>query len=1123
LANRQMRKRRDGLSILPDDPVWYRDAIIYELHVKSFYDGEGNGVGNFIGLIDKLDYLEDLGVTALWLLPFYPSPLKDDGYDISDYIGIQPTYGDMQDFKTFVDEAHRRGLRVVTELVVNHTSDQHPWFQRARRSPRGSRWRDFYVWSDTPDKYREARIIFKDYESSNWTWDHVANSYYWHRFYAHQPDLNYDNPSVRRAIFKVMDHWLNLGVDGLRADAVPYLCEKEGTNCENLPETHAFLSELRQHIDKKYKNRMLLAEANQWPEDAVAYFGEGDEFHMAFHFPLMPRLFMAIRMEDRFPIIDILEQTPAIPDTCQWALFLRNHDELTLEMVTDEERDYMYRVYAQDPAARLNLGIRRRLAPLLNNDRKKIELMDALLFSMPGTPVIYYGDEIGMGDNFYLGDRNGVRTPMQWSPERNAGFSRANPQKLFLPPIIDPEYHFEAVNVENQQNNPDSLLWWMKRTIALRKRFKAFGRGSLEFLQPDNRKVLAFLRRYENETILIIANLSHLVQQVHLNLSQFAGWRPIELFGRVEFAPITESVYPFTLGPYGFYWFSLEAEPGEVLRIRALPTDELGAVPDLAKSVEELFDKDGWSALETLLADYASNRRWFRSKGRILRGSAIRDVVPMRFGDSLAYFVLLDVEYTEGEPETYALPLSTVSGERAEIVASEKPQALVARLRRKGRSAAEQLVLCDAMEDTAFCQSLLDMMERTRRFKGRVGEMTAMPTKAFKKARGPKGVALEASPIKAEQSNSSVVFGDRLILKLFRKLEEGTNPELEVGRFLTEKTSLTCISRVAGALEYRAGKREPMSLAILQAFVPNEGDAWRYTLDSLDSYLEYVLAHPVVQVPPVMRRHLMSLPEEPPALAMMTIGAYISLARLLGQRTAEMHLALASGSGIRDFDPEPFTQLYQTSLYQSMRALAMRNLGLLERQLESLPDEVKEPAQTVLDMRGLVLDKFQGIRKAKIPASRIRCHGDYHLGQVLYTGRDLVIIDFEGEPARSLSERRLKRCPLRDVAGMVRSFHYAAYSAAQHRAPLLSRPEDEMPVLEQWAEFWYTWVSATFLSYYLTSVRPAHLLPEDPDQIRTLLDAYLLEKAIYEVGYELNNRPTWVKVPLQGIMRLMEI
>ncbi|MGH9790604.1 MAG: maltose alpha-D-glucosyltransferase, partial [Candidatus Acidiferrales bacterium] len=422
------------------DPLWYKDAIIYQLHVRAFADSNGDGIGDFRGLAGKLEYLRDLGITAIWLLPFYPSPLRDDGYDIADYTNVHPDYGTLTDFRQFLREAHELGLRVITELVVNHTSDQHAWFQRARHAPAGSALRNFYVWSDITDRYRDARIIFKDFEASNWTWDPVAQGHYWHRFYSHQPDLNFDNPEVHKALLRITDFWLEIGVDGMRLDAVPYLYECEGTNCENLPETHAFLKKLRKHVDENFADRMLLAEANQWPEDAVAYFGAADECHMAFHFPLMPRMFMANRMEDRYPIVDILEQTPSIPESCQWALFLRNHDELTLEMVTDEERDYMYRVYASDPRARINLGIRRRLAPLLENDRRKIELMNGLLFSMPGTPIIYYGDEIGMGDNIFLGDRNGVRTPMQWSPDRNAGFSRADPQRLFLPPIMDPIY-----------------------------------------------------------------------------------------------------------------------------------------------------------------------------------------------------------------------------------------------------------------------------------------------------------------------------------------------------------------------------------------------------------------------------------------------------------------------------------------------------------------------------------------------------------------------------------------------------------------------------------------------------------------------------------------------------------
>src|SRR2546427_7786163 len=481
------------------DPLWYKDAVIYELHVKTFHDSDGDGIGDFRGLIQKLDYLQELGITAIWLLPFYPSPLRDDGYDIADYFDVNPNYGTLDDFRAFLDAAHKCGLRVITELVINHTSDQNPWFQKSRRAPPGSPEREFYVWSDTPEKYSDARIIFKDFETSNWSWDPLAKAYYWHRFYAHQPDLNFDNPAVHKAVEKVCDFWLAMGVDGVRLDAVPYLYEREGTSCENLPETHAYLKKLRAHLDRKSPGHMLLAEANQWPEDAVAYFGSGDESHMSFHFPLMPRMFMALQMEDRFPIIDILDQTPPIPDNCQWALFLRNHDELTLEMVTADERDYMYFAYSADPQMQLNLGIRRRLSPLLDHNRHRIELLNSLLLSLPGTPVIYYGDEIGMGDNIYLGDRNGVRTPMQWNGDRNAGFSRASPARLYSPVIMDPVYGFEAINVEAQQSDPSSLLNWMRNMIALRKLFRVFGRGTLKFLHCANRKALAYLRCYEGE------------------------------------------------------------------------------------------------------------------------------------------------------------------------------------------------------------------------------------------------------------------------------------------------------------------------------------------------------------------------------------------------------------------------------------------------------------------------------------------------------------------------------------------------------------------------------------------------------------------------------------------------
>jgi maltose alpha-D-glucosyltransferase/alpha-amylase len=537
-------------------PLWYRDAIIYQLHVRTFYDSTGDGIGDFQGLIRKLDYIQDLGVTAIWLLPFYPSPLRDDGYDIADYTSINPSYGTLEDFRMFLQEAHRRGLNVITEAVLNHTSDQHPWFQEARSSRDNPR-REWYVWSDSDDRYRDVRIIFVDTEMSNWAWDPVSKSYYWHRFFSHQPDLNFDNPEVREAVADVIKFWMDMGVDGMRLDAVPYLVEREGTSCENLPETHEVLKFLRKKVDEQFSDRMLLAEANQWPSDVRPYFGDGDECHMAFHFPLMPRIFMAVQLEDRKPVIDILKKTPDIPETCQWAIFLRNHDELTLEMVTDEERDYMYDMYAKDPTMRINLGIRRRLAPLLDNDRRKIELMNALLMSLLGTPIIYYGDEIGMGDNIYLGDRNGVRTPMQWSGGWTGGFSLADPEKLYSPVVSNATYCPQAVNVQSQLRSPHSLLSWMKVLIRTRKSTRVFGRGSIEFLYPANHRVLAFTRRLGNETLLIVNNLSSSAQAVELDLSQFKGAIPIEMSGGNIFPRIGQLPYLLTLGAYQFFWFKL--------------------------------------------------------------------------------------------------------------------------------------------------------------------------------------------------------------------------------------------------------------------------------------------------------------------------------------------------------------------------------------------------------------------------------------------------------------------------------------------------------------------------------------------------------------------------------------
>ena len=1117
--------RKGKKPYVPDeDPLWYKDAIIYELHVRAFHDSDRDGVGDFRGLTGKLDYLQDLGINALWLLPFYPSPLKDDGYDISDYTNVHPSYGTLADFRLFLREAHRRGIRVITELVVNHTSDQHPWFQRARRSPQGSRWRNFYVWSQTFDRYRDARIIFQDFETSNWSWDPVANSYYWHRFYSHQPDLNFDSPDVRRMIFRVMQFWLGMGVDGLRLDAVPYLIEREGTNCENLPETHKALKAIRKRVDDKFSNRMLLAEANQWPEDAVDYFGEGDECHMAFHFPLMPRMFMAIRMEDRYPIIDILTQTPQIPDVCQWALFLRNHDELTLEMVTDEERDYMYRVYAHDRQARINLGIRRRLVPLLGKDRRKFELMNALLFSLPGTPVLYYGDEIGMGDNIYVGDRNGVRTPMQWSADRNAGFSQASAQRLYLPVNIDPDYHYETVNVEARQNNTNSPYWYMKRIISLRKRFQAFGRGTIEFLYPENPKVLAFVRSYEEEKVLVVANLSRFSQFVELDLSAFAGRVPVELFGQTEFPVIKDQPYLLTFGPHAYYWCALEQK--QVSTGDADPGHEERRIPALvvAGSWDHLFRKEGKARLERILPDYLKMRRWFGGKARRIKSSVVRDVVPLPGVTPPAAILLVQVEYVEGDPETYTVPLAFSSGKRSEQVQKEFAHAVVALLTISRSNGDVEGVIYDAFIEDDVCDFLLQAVGHRRRFKGSFGEVVASPTRAFRRLRGPEAEHLPPSLIKAEQSNTSVFYGDRLILKLIRKIDEGLNPDLEIGTFLTDKARFPHIPPVAGALEYRRNHEEPMTLGILQGFVPNQGDAWKYTRDALSRFYERVISRPPDAEPVVCPRKsaLALVGEEVPENVRDLIGPYLLSAGQMGHRTAEMHIALSSDVNDPNFAPESFSSHYQRSLYQSMRNLTGQVFPLLQKRLRTLPEAAREEAKKVLDLEAKVLKRFRSILDRKITAMRIRLHGDYHLGQVLYTGKDFVIIDFEGEPAHSLSSRRIKRSPLRDVAGMLRSFHYAANASFIGKAGgSLSRPED-LARLEPWAHCWNLWVSAAFLSAYFASSSKASFLPRSREELSLLLDIYLLEKSIYELGYELNNRPDWVKLPLRGILDLLE-
>ncbi|HEU4672294.1 MAG TPA: maltose alpha-D-glucosyltransferase [Candidatus Limnocylindrales bacterium] len=1102
---------------LPADPTWYRDAVIYELHVRAFRDASGDGAGDFTGLTEKLDYLADLGVTAVWVLPFYPSPLRDDGYDIADYTAVNPDYGTLRDVRTFIREAHARGLRVITELVCNHTSDQHPWFQRARRSPPGSAARDFYVWSDTPDRYRDARIIFKDFEASNWTWDREAGAYYWHRFYAHQPDLNFDNPRVHRAIFEVLDTWLEMGVDGVRLDAIPYLYEREGTSCENLPETHAFLKSLRAHIDARFADRMLLAEANQWPEDSVAYFGDGDECHMAFNFPVMPRLFMAIQQEDRYPIVDILTETPDPPGTSQWALFLRNHDELTLEMVTDEERDYMYRIYARDPRARINLGIRRRLAPLLNNNRRRIELMNGLLFSLPGTPVVYYGDEIGMGDNIYLGDRNGVRTPMQWSGDRNAGFSDANRQSLYLPVIVDPEYHYEAVNVAAQQANPHSLLWWMKRLIALRKRHPAFGRGSIEFLHPANRRVLAFIRRHEGESILVVANLSRFVQYVELDLSADEGRLPVEMFGRSEFPPVRGATYPLTLGPHAFLWFEL-TEPPAAATVEAAPTE----LPSLApvRDITALGGHGAAARLATVLAGWLPSRRWFRAKARRVRGVEVSDVLPLTAGPRPAAVLVVTVDYAQGEPETYLVPVAILPEADARAIDAEAPDALIARF--AGGSAEGDAMLVDGMRVPAVAEALLETIGRKRRIRGRRGELTGHVTKAYPRLRGRSNEPLPAATSRAEQSNTSVVLGERLMLKLYRRVEPGISPDVEIGELLTER-GYTHTPPVAGALDYRFPNGERGSAGILMEFVPNEGDEWTAALGDVASFLErsVALPDPAPAVPGTVAGLLELATEELPSEVHEQIGPYLATAALLGTRIGELHATLARPSSDSAVAPEPYSTMYARSVLQSMRGRLQANLRLLEQSLGRLPDETAILARRVLDGGTELERRFGRIAGKPVGGQRIRVHGDLHLGQILSTGRDVLIIDFEGEPARSIGERRLKRSALRDLAGMLRSFDYAASgSTIPADSPAGVREEDRATV-EAWARYWTSWVSAAFLRAYRTATAGAPFLPPSDTDWADLLEAYVLDKALYELDYELNNRPDWLAIPLEGILRLL--
>ena len=1214
------------------DPLWYKDAIIYELHVRAFADLNGDGIGDFPGLLTKLDYLQDLGVTCIWLLPFFPSPLRDDGYDISNYIDVNPSYGTLNDFKLFLDAAHKRNMQVMIELVINHTSDQHPWFKGARVAPPGSDARNMYVWSSTDQLFKDARIIFTDTEKSNWTWDETAKAYYWHRFFSHQPDLNFDNPRVIEEVLKAMRFWLDMGVDALRMDAIPYLLERDGTSCENLPETHKIIKGIRATLDAEYANRLVLAEANQWPSDVRPYFGDGDECHMAFHFPLMPRIYMALRQEDRLPITDIMAQTPAIPDNCQWGLFLRNHDELTLEMVTNDERDYMYFAYSVDPRMRVNVGIRRRLAPLVDNNRRRIELLNSLLLSFPGTPILYYGDEIGMGDNIYLGDRNGVRTPMQWNSDRNAGFSRCDPARLYFPVVMDPIYGYQVINVEAQLSDQSSLLHWTRNMIALRKLFQVFGRGSLRFLNPENRKILAYLRDLDrgdgtHETVLCVANLSRFAQPVSLDLAEYAGFEPVEMLGYVPFPTITNAPFALSLAPYSFLW--LELQPASA-KPETLPDPLPGALPDpqlgitennsanqaatldlLTKGWPGLLAGHGLSLLESSLQAWIPRQRWFGAKASKIHSVHVLDWIelpsaetsanssippaifpPALFPPALFY---VEIGYATGPSDIYQLPLAFSTALDAEELTLSNPQRILATL----PTPTGPGVLHDATTREDFRQSLLTLIERNATLELSTPEPTALtaapatppsveltPDEASAPSSQPAaGLPVAAAPItaqpgeaaaspvfdaadtataspasdtgrlearassafsgqhsseglssrigSAEQSNTSIIYEKQLILKLFRRLQPGENPDVEIGRFLTDVVHFPHIAPFMGEITMTPANGEKTTVAMLQKLVANQGDGWQWFLEQLSGFFSSVATLPAPSETPTPS---FLNDREPLREALEYAGPSIKAVALLGRRTAEMHLALATPTDDPAFAAEPFTTDDLIRDARRIEAQITAALETLKTKISTLNDQAADDAGLLLSRRLTLLARASSITGIAAAGQRIRIHGDYHLGQTLRTSGasgekgmesgaddgDFVLLDFEGEPARLLYERRQKQSPLKDVAGMIRSFSYAAHSALNQF--LAANPEGGHPhdsdTLTAWADFWQNSASCEFLRAYRETIATNPSLLPAAQQSQALLDLYVLEKALYELLYELNNRPSWVRIPLAGILAI---
>ena len=1104
-----MAKKPATDATFTQDPLWYKDAVIYQVHVKSFFDSNNDGIGDFAGLIDKLDYIAGLGVNTIWLLPFYPSPRRDDGYDISEYRAVHSDYGTMADARRFIAQAHKRGLRVITELVINHTSDQHPWFQRARHAKPGSRARDFYVWSDTDSKYDGTRIIFLDTEKSNWTWDPVAGQYFWHRFYSHQPDLNFDNPHVMNAVLGVMRFWLDMGIDGLRLDAIPYLIERDGTNNENLPETHDVLKRIRAEIDANYPDRMLLAEANQWPEDTQLYFGDshggpnGDECHMAFHFPLMPRMYMALAQEDRFPITDILRQTPEIPANCQWAIFLRNHDELTLEMVTDRERDYLWNYYAADRRARINLGIRRRLAPLVERDRRRVELLNSMLLSMPGTPTLYYGDEIGMGDNIYLGDRDGVRTPMQWSIDRNGGFSRADPASLVLPPIMDPLYGFQSVNVESQEKDPHSLLNWNRRMLAVRKQQKAFGRGTLKMLSPSNRRILAYLREYtapdgHSEIVLCVANVSSAAQAAELDLSGYAGTVPVEMLGGSAFPPIGQLNYLLTLPPYGFYWFLLASE-NQMPSWHVEPAQSMPDFPTLVlkKRLEELLDEPLRGTMEkTSLAVYLPKRRWFGGKDKPIERVHIAYAV--RFGDAAHPVLLNEIEVTAGgQTERYQLPFGLLAEDE---IASALPQQLALARVRRGRQVG---LITDAFTLETFIRAVIHGMQSQTVIHSNDGDLRFEQT-AQLTALGLNQDS-EVRYLSAEQSNSSVVVGGSLVLKLIRKVSGGVHPELEMGAYLTN-AGYQHISPLLGSVVRVDSEGQPHLLMIAQGYLSNQGDAWEWTQNNLERAVRDELAHGVSG----QEQHYNALLE------------LADFARHLGQRLGEMHQILAAPTDNLDFAVEQTHEEEGRASGQSVAEQLERALQRLEQRKADLQPQDQQLVADLLASRERIRKHVENLAMRSVGGLRMRVHGDLHLGQVLVVKGDAYLIDFEGEPVRPLQERRAKHSPFKDVSGVLRSFDYAAAMAIRS-AQSVDTSDEAAAARRRVADTYLAQARQAFIEGYGAATAGMAHQWKDKDGESAALELFTLEKAAYEVIYEAENRPSWLAVPLQGLRGLLQL